>query len=95
MSTRRSLGWRASGGRAATSNGRRPGVEPSWAALRPVLIAFLIAADTFTVVALAIARPGGWLPPFIAFGIVLAGLIGLEAWALAHRHDDDRRQPHR
>ena len=47
----------------------------------------------FTVAALAIARPAGWLAPFIAFAIALIGLIGLEAWALAHRHDDERRRP--
>jgi hypothetical protein len=41
------------------------------------------------VLALALARPSGWVPPFIAFGIALLGLIGLQAWALAHRHDDD------
>jgi hypothetical protein len=34
-------------------------------------------------------RPGGWLPPLIAFSIALVGLIGLQAWAIAHRHDDD------
>jgi hypothetical protein len=66
-------------------------VEPSWAALRPVLIAFLLVADAFTVLALGLARPSGWVPPFIAFGIALLGLIGLQGWALAHRHDDERR----
>jgi hypothetical protein len=65
-------------------------VEPSWAALRPILIAFLLVADTFTVLALAFARPDGWPAPFAAFGIALLGLIGLERWALAHRHDDER-----
>jgi hypothetical protein len=39
--------------------------------------------------ALAIARPSGWLAPFIAFAIVLFGLVGLQAWAIAHRRDDD------
>lgn len=38
--------------------------------------------------ALAVARPDGWLPPCIAFTIVLLGLIGLQGWALAHRRDD-------
>jgi hypothetical protein len=57
--------------------------------LRPVLVAFLLVADGFTVAALAIARPDGWLPPLIAFSIALVGLIGLEIWAVAHRHDDD------
>jgi hypothetical protein len=36
-----------------------------------------------------IARPDGWLPPFIAFGAVLIGLIWFEAWAIRHRHDDE------
>jgi hypothetical protein len=58
-----------------------------------VLIGFLIAADAFTVAALAIARPAEWLPPFIAFAIALIGLIALEAWALQHRRDDDRHTP--
>jgi hypothetical protein len=61
--------------------------------LRPVLIAFLLLADIFTVASLAIARPSGWVPPFVAFSIALVGLIGLQAWALAHRHDDERRPP--
>ena len=39
--------------------------------------------------ALAIAQPGGWLPPFIAFGSLLLGLIWFQVWALRHRHDDD------
>ncbi len=60
--------------------------------LRPVLIAFLIAADDFVVAALAIVRPPGWGAPLAAFDLALAGLIGLEAWALAHRRDDDRRR---
>jgi hypothetical protein len=66
-------------------------VEPSWAALRPVLIAFLLVADAFTVAALGFARPHGWVPPFIAFGIALLGLIGLQGWALVHRRDDQPR----
>jgi hypothetical protein len=57
--------------------------------MRPVLVAFLLAADAFVVATLAIARPGGWFPPFLAFGLVLVGLIWLEAWAMHHRHDDD------
>jgi hypothetical protein len=61
--------------------------------LRPVLIAFLLLADVFTVASLALARPTGWVPPLIAFSIVLIGLIGLEAWALAHRRDDQRPPP--
>jgi hypothetical protein len=35
------------------------------------------------------ARPDGWLPPFIAFGSLLIGLIGFQVWAIRHRHDDD------
>jgi hypothetical protein len=61
--------------------------------LRPVLIAFLLLADLFTVASLALARPTGWVPPLIAFSIALVGLIGLQAWALAHRHDDERPPP--
>jgi hypothetical protein len=53
-----------------------------------VLVACLVAADAFVVAALALSRPGGWLPPFIAFGLALLGLIGLEVWALRHRGDD-------
>jgi hypothetical protein len=45
------------------------------------------------VAALALARPGGWVPPFIAFGVALLGLLGLEAWALRHRGDDKRYPP--
>ena len=55
----------------------------------PVLVAFLLAADAFVVAALAIARPGGWFPPFLAFGSLLLGLVWFEAWAIRHRHDDD------
>jgi hypothetical protein len=29
----------------------------------------------------------------IAFSIALIGLIGLEAWAISHRRDDERRPP--
>jgi hypothetical protein len=45
------------------------------------------------VASLALARPSGWVPPLIAFSIALVGLIGLEAWALAHRRDDERPPP--
>ncbi|MBK5219093.1 MAG: hypothetical protein JJE35_04820 [Thermoleophilia bacterium] len=62
---------------------------PGWAAMRPVLVAFLLAADAFVVVALVIAHPSGWLPPFIAFGSILIGLIWFQGWAIRHRHDDD------
>jgi hypothetical protein len=57
--------------------------------MRPVLVAFLLVADAFAVVSLAIVHPHGWLPPFIGFGIVLVGLIWFELWAIGHRHDDD------
>jgi hypothetical protein len=57
--------------------------------MRPVLVAFLLAVDAFAVGSLVIAHPRGWLPPFIAFGSLLSGLIWLEVWALRHRHDDD------
>jgi len=60
-----------------------------WSAMRPVLVAFLLAADVFAVLSLAIVHPHGWLPPFIGFGIVLVGLIWFELWAIGHRHDDD------
>ena len=57
--------------------------------MRPVLVGFLLAADAFVVGALGIARPGGWVPPFIAFGSILVGLVVFEVWAVRHRHDDD------
>jgi hypothetical protein len=57
--------------------------------MRLVLVALLLTVDAFAVASLAIAHPRGWLPPFIAFGSLLLGLIWFEAWALRHRHDDD------
>jgi hypothetical protein len=39
--------------------------------------------------ALVIVRPGGWVPPFVAFGTLLVGLVWFEAWAIHHRRDDD------
>ncbi len=57
--------------------------------MRPVLVGFLLLVDAFAVAALAIAHPGGWLPPFVAFGLLLLGLIWFEAWALRRRHDDE------
>lgn len=56
--------------------------------MRPVLVAFLLVVDGFAVASLVIARPHGWLPPFIAFGSLLVGLVWFEAWAVRHRHDD-------
>jgi len=57
--------------------------------MRPVLVAFLLVADAFAVASLAIVHPKGWLPPFIAFGSVLVGLIWFQVWSIRHRHDDD------
>jgi hypothetical protein len=33
-----------------------------WAAIRPVLVVFLLLADAFVVATLAIVHPDGWLP---------------------------------
>jgi hypothetical protein len=57
--------------------------------MRPVLIGFLLAADIFVVASLAIARPRGWVPPLIAFGSILVGLVWFEAWAIRHRREDN------
>jgi len=59
----------------------------TWAMLRPVLLAMALASNLFVVLALAIARPPGWVAPFVAFGIVLVGLAGILAWAVRHRGD--------
>jgi len=56
--------------------------------MRPVFVAFLLVADGFAVGTLAILRPEGWFPPFLAFGMVLVGLIWFEIWAIGHRRDD-------
>jgi hypothetical protein len=69
-------------------SGRTPG--SGWAAMRPVLVAFLLLVDAFAVAALAIAHPRGWFPPFLAFGSLLLGLVWFEGWSFRHRHDDDR-----
>jgi hypothetical protein len=66
--------------------GRSPG-QLSWSQLRPVLLAALLVSDAFVVAALGLARPPGWLPPFIAFGVILVGLVAFLAWALRHRGD--------
>jgi hypothetical protein len=55
-----------------------------WPAIRPVLAGFLLVADALVVAALPIAHPVGWLPPFIAFGSLLIGLVWFEAWAIRH-----------
>jgi hypothetical protein len=60
-----------------------------WAAIRPVLVGFLLAADVFVVAALLVSQKKGWLPPFIGFGVVLVGLVWFELWSIRHRHDDD------
>ena len=57
--------------------------------MRPVLFGFLVAADAFVVAVLAIAHPHGWPAPFVAFGLLLVGMVWFEAWALRHRHDDE------
>lgn len=57
--------------------------------MRPLLVGMLLVVDAFAVASLALDRPGGWLPPFVAFGSLLLGLIAFEAWALRHRHDDE------
>jgi hypothetical protein len=69
----------------------RPGQPPGrgdWAAIRPVLVGFLLCVDAFVVAVLVIGRPRGWVPPFIAFSLILIGLIALEIWAVRHRHDE-------
>jgi hypothetical protein len=53
-----------------------------------VLVGFLLCVDAFVVAALAIGRPRDWVAPFIAFGLILAGLIALEVWSIRHRHDE-------
>lgn len=56
--------------------------------MRPVLVAFLLVADALAVASLAIARPRGWVPPFLAFASILVGLVWFEIWAIGHRRDD-------
>lgn len=63
--------------------------ETGWSAIRPVLVGCLLAADVFVVVALAIVRPRGWVPPSIAFGSILVGLVIFQSWAIRHRNDDE------
>jgi hypothetical protein len=65
------------------------GQGSGWAAMRPVLVAFLLVVDAFAVAVLAIAHPKGWLPPFIAFGSLLVGLVWFQVWTIRHRHDDE------
>jgi hypothetical protein len=73
--------------RMANGSGRTPG--SGWAAMRPVLVGFLLLVDAFAVASLAIVHPGGWLPPFVAFGSLLLGLVWFEIWAIRHRRDDE------
>ena len=56
--------------------------------MRPVLVGFLLVVDGFCVATLALAHPRGWLPPFIAFGSLLVGLVWFFGWSIRHRHDD-------
>ena len=63
--------------------------QTGWAAIRPLLVALLLVVDAIVVAALGFSQRQGWLPPFIAFGAILVGLVWFEAWSLAHRHDDD------
>lgn len=71
--------------------GQRSGGPPEtgWAAIRPVLVAFLLVVDAFAVVSLAIVRPEDWWAPFTGFGVVLVGLVWFQVWTIRHRHDDD------
>lgn len=71
----------------AVASRQGPG-RSGWSAMRPVLVAFLLAADAFVVAALAIGRPDGWVAPLIAFGSLLVGLVWLEGWAIRHRRDE-------
>ncbi|HYC80163.1 MAG TPA: hypothetical protein VEB65_00155 [Solirubrobacterales bacterium] len=70
---------------SGSGGGRRTG----WARIRPVLVGLLLLADAVVVAALGFSQKTGWLPPFIAFGAILVGLVWFEAWSLAHRRDDD------
>lgn len=72
---------------AVVQRGRSP--QTGWSAIRPVLVAFLLVADAFAVVTLAVVRPEGWWGPFFGFGVVLVGLVWFEVWSIRHRHDDD------
>jgi hypothetical protein len=63
--------------------------ETGWAAMRPVLVAFMVVADAFAVISLAVVRPDDWWAPFTAFGVVLVGLVWFLGWSIRHRRDDD------
>jgi hypothetical protein len=63
--------------------------QTGWSAIRPVMVAFLLVADAFAVVSLAIVRPDDWSAPFLGFGVVLLGLVWFLGWSIRHRGDDD------
>lgn len=63
--------------------------ETGWSAIRPVLVAFMVVADAFAVISLAVVRPEDWWAPFTAFGVVLVGMVWFLVWSIRHRHDDD------
>jgi len=71
----------------ARSGGGAP--ETGWAAIRPVLVGFLLVVDAFAVISLAVVRPEDWWAPFTGFGVVLVGLVWFLSWSIRHRHDDD------
>jgi hypothetical protein len=48
------------------------------------LVALLLLVDAFVVASPAIARPGGWFPPFLAFGSVLVRADLVRGLALRH-----------
>lgn len=72
------------------AGGSRGTQEIGFAALRPVMVGLLLVVDAGVVLLLGLGRHKGWLPPFIAFGMVLLGLIWMMGWSIRHRHDDDR-----
>jgi hypothetical protein len=71
------------------ASGSGGGRQVGWSAIRPVMVAFLLLVDGFVVGALAFSKKPGWVVPFIAFWIILGGLVWLEGWSVVHRHDDD------
>jgi hypothetical protein len=75
-----------------SSNSRTSAASPrpdqlTWSQLRPILVGALLSVDAGVVAVLAIARPAGWVPPLIAFGAILIGLVALLRWSLRHRGD--------
>lgn len=59
--------------------------SPRWSRLRLVLVGFLLAADALVLASLALARPSGWVAPFVVFAIPFAGLVWYFAWAWPRR----------